>query len=590
MNVEAVEGLYSGRKLVGEDQLSSLGPDERDFTVVKPRNMLSVAGLNYLLHGFIPLKQWVTPAIAWTLLIGALFIGFLGLNMLMLRQWSVAERFSFPQTLLPKNLFAESDDGQGGVVRPLFRSRIFWAGVAVAFPLAVLKGLHFYNPAIPAPVVEKFSMEDYFNSPLAKAYFGDIVMGGGGIGMTINICVLAIALLVETNVLFSLWFCYLLFQLWYLFGVMFSFNRFPGYPWATQYRSQQAMGCFIAFAAIAVYMGRRHLKEVLVRVFRRAAPGDDSPVAKDIAVYRVALFLVMASLAMLGAWGIWTEMGLLASLLFFGYMLVLGFASSKIRAECGAPYSYLTPYYGMQFVAAIGGFAVFGSKGMLVATIASGFMTVSCFLLMAPVQLEMLELGNHFGMRRRDIIGGLSLGLLGGLFFGGFALLCWAYGIGTNRLEYAWAYDQNWYYEQGGFRTSQYNADRAFEAGNLHSIPENQPLNFLKNVDAKGMGIGAVITVVLSVMRGLFTWFPLHPLGYVLASSFFMKGFIFMAFLAWIIRVAVLRVGGAQRIRNGLVPFCMGMFLAAVASVILFTMVGVYLRSQGVTSIYNGLP
>jgi len=37
-------------------------------------------------------------------------------------------------------------------------------------------------------------------------------------------------------------------------------------------------------------------------------------------------------------------MGLMASLLFFGYILVLGFAASKIRAEsgCRTPISYPT--------------------------------------------------------------------------------------------------------------------------------------------------------------------------------------------------------------------------------------------------------
>lgn len=585
INMEAIEGLYSGRKLVNEEQLSTLGPDERDFTVVKPKHMLSVAGLSFLMQGYIPLQQWVMPAIAWSLLIGALFLGFLGLNLLMARQWMVSERFSFPQTLLPKNLLAEMADGKGGVVRAILRNRIFWIGFAVAFPLAVLKGLNFYNPAVPAPIFSPVALADYFTSPMAKAFFRDVTLGGTGWNVwSVSISVLAIALLIETNVLFSLWACFLLFQLWNLFGAMFGLNRHPGYPWPFQ----QAMGSFIAFAFLALFMGRRHLKDVFSRVFRRTLPADSSPVAKDITLYRVALLMVLSSLVMLGGWGVWTEMGLTASLLFFGYMLVLGFASSKIRAECGAPFSYLTPYFGMQFVAAIGGFAVFGSKGMLVATIASGFMTTACFLLMAPVQVEMLELGQHFGVRRRDVMGGLSLGLLGGLFIGGFVLLCWAYGFGANRFEYTWPYEQNWYYN--GFRTVELNADRAFEAGTLFSIPENQPLNFVKNVDAKGLGIGVVITVLLAVARSFFAWFPLHPLGYVLASSYFMKGFIFTAFLAWLIRVVILRVGGARRIRSGLIPFCVGMFMAAVVSVVLFDLVGIYLRTQGISNIYSAIP
>ncbi|MBI2438244.1 MAG: hypothetical protein HYV36_05475, partial [Lentisphaerae bacterium] len=102
-NVEAIEGLYAGRKMVTESGLAKLDAHERDFTVIKPDNMFSWRGLKFLVTGYIPLAQWTAPALAWTALIGGLFIGFLGLNLLMRKQWSEHERFSFPQTILPRN-------------------------------------------------------------------------------------------------------------------------------------------------------------------------------------------------------------------------------------------------------------------------------------------------------------------------------------------------------------------------------------------------------------------------------------------------------------------------------------------------------
>jgi hypothetical protein len=459
-----------------------------------------------------------------------------------------------------------------------------WIGFFCTLPLVILKGLNFYNPLIPSPVFPDGNLSEYFNSPLAKAFFRDVSIGGKSVGMGLSYCILAIALLIETNVLFSLWVTFLLFQLWNLFGPAFNFNRFPGYPW----RHQQGMGSFIAFAILALYIGRRHLKEVFTRIFRGARPGETSPIERDVWMYRISVLMIVGSLALLAVWGVWTEMGMAASLLFFGYMLVLGFAASKLRAECGAPFSYITPYYGMQFVAAVGGFAVFGSKGMLVATIASGFMTTASFLLIAPAQVEMMELGRQFNVRRRDISAGLALGLLGGLFLGGFAVLCWGYGLGANNLETSWPYQQNWYY--GDFRNGELNADHAMEAGTLYTNPESRPLNFMKNIDAKGLGIGVVITFLLAFLRNHFMWFPLHPLGYLLASSHFMVGFFFIALIAWLIRLVIFRVGGAKTIRHGLVPFCVGMFVACIASIILFEVVGIVLRMQGVTEIYTKIP
>jgi hypothetical protein len=281
-------------------------------------------------------------------------------------------------------------------------------------------------------------------------------------------------------------------------------------------------------------------------------------------------------------------MGVLASLLFFGYMLTCGFAASKIRAECGAPFGYLTPYYGMQFVAAIGGFALFKSTGMLVATIAAGFMCTSCFLLIAPVQIEMMQLGRRFQVRSRDVGAGLTLGLLGGLLIGGFVVLAWAYGVGANNLRTGWPYEQNWYL--GQFRSGLANADRALLGDPAAAAATARPLDFVANPDAKGLAIGAAGTGILAVLRARVPGFPFHPLGYILAPTHFMQGTWLVLLTAWLVRLTLLRIGGVRMIRHGLVPFCIGMFLACIASIVVFDIVGLVLRFQGVTELYSALP
>ncbi|MCL5669715.1 MAG: hypothetical protein M1423_00185, partial [Acidobacteria bacterium] len=110
-NSEGVEAAFTGvnvtrqrnlrPKIIGkdgkeEDNPDYLPPNERENLVVKPDNMFSLAGLGYLLEGFIPLQQWVTPMFAWSLLIGALFMGFFGVNVLLRKQWVESERFTYP--------------------------------------------------------------------------------------------------------------------------------------------------------------------------------------------------------------------------------------------------------------------------------------------------------------------------------------------------------------------------------------------------------------------------------------------------------------------------------------------------------------
>ena len=571
MNVEAVESIYSGRHVVKADSVDELGSDERGNLVVRPDSLVGLAGLRYLMTGYIPLRQWLQPALAWSLLIAAMFAGFFGFNLLMRRQWVESERFTFPLTIVPRHLFAQDETGRWVI----WRNRIMWFGFGLAAIVALLKGLHYYNPAIPELGWELTPLAPLVENPLAKAYFKEVSLP------MLSLTVLSIGLLIQTDILFSLWSCFFLFQLFNLAGPALNMNQYPGYPW----KFQQAMGAFIAYAMLALFVGRRHLREALRLAFTKtvAAAGRGNEVRE----HRLSLAMILFSFAALAWWGWWTGMGVKASLLFFGYIMILGFATSKIRAECGSPLAYLTPYFGMQFVAATGGFAMFGPTGMLVATIASGFMTVSCFLLIAPVQIEMIELGRHFGVPTRQVGTGLWLGLLGGVFVGGFVVLCWAYGMGGDSLEVTWPYQQNWYYNT--YRAAELAADRAMTTGSLVK-PETACMNIFANPDAKGLALGAVITLILALFRSLFMWFPFHPLGYVLSSSHHMQNFWLAALIAWVIRIAVLKIGGARAIREGLTPFCVGMFLACVVSIIFFDVIGLFLQISGVTGIYNGIP
>ena len=580
MNIEAVESIYSGRNVVKASDYAALGEDERSNLIVRPDNLFSISGLGYLMGGFIPMRQWVLPAVAWSLLIGAMFAGFLGFNLLMRRQWVESERFTFPLTIVPRQLFAQTENGGWAI----WRNRTMWIGFGVAMVVAILRGLNHYNPAIPELGWQSTALAPLVESPLAKAYLRDVTVPG------LCLTILAIGLLIQTDILFSLWVCFFLYQLWNLAGPALNMNQYPGYPW----RFQQSMGAFIAYALLALFVGRRHLIEAFRLAFSRtAAAAGRGAEARE---HRVSIGLIVLSFAILAWWGWWTGMGVKASLLFFGYMMILGFATSKIRAECGTPGAYLTPYHGMQFVAATGGFAMFGPTGMLVATIASGFMTVSCFLLIAPVQIEMLELGRQYKVSSRQVSSGLWLGLLAGILLGGFAVLCWAYGFGGDSVRMTWQFQQNWSYD--GYRAAELAIDRAMTTGSLHK-PETACMNIFANPNAKGLAIGAVITIVLAVLRSMFMWFPLHPLGYVLAGSHLMvgagnanmhAGFWLAAFLAWLIRIVVLKVGGARAIREGLTPFCVGMFLAAVTSMIMFDIAGLVLRCFGVADVYNGVP
>lgn len=578
----AIEDAYSGVKIVKASNWGKLRSSERDSTIVKPDVIFSFAGLKYLFHGFIPWDQWVKPLFAWLLLIGALFLGFLGFNVIMRKQWVDNERYTFPMNIFPRLLFGGGESMDGSKQISVFQNKVVWLGFAVALPICLLRVLHLYFPSLPGQFLNDLelnrgiSVAGYFTDPAIQAYFTNV-------RISFSFTIFAIALLVEKDILFSIWSCYFLFHIFYLFGKVFNFYRYASYPWD----SGQCIGSFIAFAILGVITARRHLAKVFRHVVGKKTTLDD---AVETVSYRTALIYILISIALLIGWAIWTNMGAMTGILFLSFIFITAFSASKIRAEYGPAWGYWTPYMTLGFITAVGGLTTFGSTGMLVATMMSGFMFTSTFFFIAPVQVEMMELGRHFKVRPKDIGCGLSMGLVGGVLIGGYVLLCWVYKFGADNLKYYWPYMQYWYFTD--YQTAEQTASRALLSNSLNTLTENRPFDIINNLSAKGIAIGLGITGLLALLRNLFMWFPIQPLGYVLAPTNFVQMIWFNIFLAWLIRLLVLRIGGAHTVRRGLIPFSIGMFIACIISIIIFDIIGLYLHAHGtgVDNLYFKMP
>ncbi len=115
--------LY-GRKVVQAAQLGRIvGPNEHDFTVVKPDNMFSLAGLNYLVHGFIPLRQWLMPALAWSTVDRRVVSRLFRLQRADAQAMGGKRALHLPDEYLPAAVVQRG--GRGSGVRGIFRNKIY---------------------------------------------------------------------------------------------------------------------------------------------------------------------------------------------------------------------------------------------------------------------------------------------------------------------------------------------------------------------------------------------------------------------------------------------------------------------------------
>jgi hypothetical protein len=105
------------------------------------------------------------------------------------------------------------------------------------------------------------------------------------------------------------------------------------------------------------------------------------------------------------------------------------------------------------------------------------------------------------------------------------------------------------------------------------SSPEAQAANPSTLTYAIYITAGFVWTVLLSLLRARFVWFPFDPIGFIIATSFSGEfNHVWSVFLtAWLVKTIVLKIGGSPLYEKYVIPG-VGGFIGGVA---LASMIGI---------------
>lgn len=567
-NNEAIQSLYQGRLEVRESDLQKLPPNERARVDARPDRLWTPRGIAYRLRGSIPLDEWGWPAFLWGSLILVLFVAILALMIIMRRQWAENERFGFPMLIFPRTLLEEETGPDGCLHFSLFRRRSTWIGFGIAVFLITLRGLHHYfeTPYLKTELdITKF-VENH--RPLLSFFRGFYWHP-----FNISLVILPIAFFIELELLGSILLCFLVCSLpFYLREDMFtSWRSIKNFPFI----QQQHTGAYMALALIVLYAGRRHLLEVLRKAFGRPSSVDDR---QEGWTYRTALTVLGLSVLFLCFWMQYVGVGFWKGLLYFAFILACAISTARIRVECGTPWTYLTPYTPLILFTAFGGAHFFGIDMFVIMIVSGGFLCSASYLMCAPTQVETLQLGRLLNVRAQCLNRGMMLGALGGLVFGGMFMLSIAYSKGGMNMPYIgdWAANQS-------FQVRLVTTEVAYQDQRYQKCQdEKQPFGFdVKRADAWALGVSFVVTILLFVAKSLWVSFPLHPVGYILANTYFINMVWGSLLTALLVKFMALKVGGVIVVRNVLRPFFVGLFVGAVSSYLLWDIVALALQACG---------
>lgn len=484
-------------------------PHTKDWIVVGPGD-----GLRHFYEG-VPTgvaavwSPWIKPLLGWLIIILALWTTIICLMVILRRQLMERERLPYPVMQVP--LAMASLDNHP--IPPFFRSSAMWAGLAVPFILGSLSALHIYYPTFPKLILEEPRLVTLRNRVTLRLRLNPLMLG--------------FAYLVNTRLSFSLWVFYLIHEFAQgAFDILGIYNNEKLGPWTGSGQvdpifSHQSMGAMLVFVGFGLWTARGHLRDVLQRA--RENIDDDREIVRDrtaIAGFTIGFLILVSWMA---------HAGLPAWIALCVVIVALVIFLSLTRAIVDGGLATIVPaMVPLGFTLSAFGTDLLGAAGIVAVSFTLVWVGDLLSFMMAPVAHgirvahdgeEKRARGPYFGA----LIGAMVLSLVVSVV----VMISLGHTHGAANLHQQ--------YFQG---FAKYTSDIA--AQKLQNPTQPDVVGWIWT------GAGAAIMGLLTFASYRFTWWPLHPLGYMVSPAWIMASLWFPFFVAWALKSIVVRAGGLR--------------------------------------------
>ncbi len=470
------------------------------------------------------LKIWVQPLLLWSSFYTILVFGLYCLSVLFRKQWTERERLSYPLVQFTLELVQPR--------QPLFRNKLFWVAFIIAAGHDTWFGLATLFPSVPMPYTRNLPLEQYITSPPWNAM--------GGVPLNFYPWLIGIGLLMPTDVIFSMWFFFWIWKLEPVVAAQYGWSQIPGFP----YVQQQAMGAIFAVALYTIYSARKALWGAFSSIWRGSCGQDaDEPIS-----YRFAAIGFIASLALVIGLFRYAGMSFGAVFTLMAFYVLICIAFSRMRAELGLPETEQGMAQPHRLVPQLFGPNLMTKQDYGLLVFFHGFNR-SFRTNAMPVCTESFRAAQRSG------------GAVKTMFWAMVIAAMWACLVGffmNVSLHYHWgaASKVDSPYVAMIFGNEGFTIPSGFLGNSASSLPPG-------NV-AKAVGVGFIISLLLSVIRLNFISFPLHPMAFAVSANHGGAMVWFTFLIAWIIKVSIMKTGGLKLFQKAL-PIFLGITLGECA-------------------------
>ncbi len=474
----------------------------------------------------VPWEAWSTSLLAWSLFSTTIYFVTLCLLVILRKQWVEHERLLFPLAILPLEMSTPQEDKW---LPAFLRNPLMWIGFLIPAAINSVNALHAYFNFIPR-----------INLNVSLSILRDSV----SLNFTPRFEVIGLSYLLSLDVSFGVWFFAFLAHLQTGIEQMMGWSIGPIQPFSdpgTPSVAHLALGALFFLVGASFWNGRQHLRDVLRKAFRGDRHVDDSA---ELLSYRTAVFGTFLGSLLALSWLLVAGLNLLPALIFLISALVIFVGLARIISQTGLAYArapvpapVLTVNALGSSVVGPGGLAILGLNFAWAADVRT-FVMASAATGLKIAEVVRLEYRRLFWV----IMAAIIASLIGSIW----SVVSLAYTYGGINLD-------GWFFNG----LSHFAGDWI-----TRNINNPQPIHGWHLGFA---GIGAILMGCMTYIKSHFVGFPIHPVGMALGLTAPIYQVWFSIFIAWLLKVFILKYGGAKLYRH-LRPFFLGMTLGMFAS------------------------
>ncbi|MHB1001778.1 MAG: DUF6785 family protein [Armatimonadota bacterium] len=484
------------------------------------------------------LAAWSIPVLMWTLFILTLLTVMLCMTVILRKQWTENEKLTYPLVQLPLDITSENNG--------FFRNRLLWTGIGIAVFIDLIQGLHVLYPSIPGIPIKELNLVNMITTrPWSAVGWTPVHFYPFGIGLGI---------LLPLDLSFSAWFFYLIWKAEVVISAMLGWDQIPRFP----YINHQSFGAYMGICLFAIWTGRNHLAKVFGNIFNSQVDAGDE---REPIRYRTAALGVLIGMLLLFIFASALGMSWWLVILFFGIYLAMSIGITRMRAELGPPAHDLHMGGPDTILPEIIGTSHLGPANLVALSMMFWFNRAYRAHPM-PFQLEGFKMAEKASISYRKLFGAIILAVLVGTIASFWSQLHLTYQMGA------------------GAKMGPPNVALIFGSEPFLRLDSWMNGSAPSTIGVRwAIFVGFALTIVLNSLRMKMAWFPFHPVGYAISSSWSMGLLWVSMFIAWLVKLLLLRYGGLKLYRSA-VPLFLGIVIGECVMGSLWTIIGIVLNVQ----------